>query len=84
MFTQAEMETFTQRRFQRMNSMSTLGSVLATATGGRNGHTEGADDSAVRVEDKRLGQADLVTRAREAHEQGCPYSRAARGSVVGG
>jgi Ohr subfamily peroxiredoxin len=35
----------------------------------------------MRVEDKTLGQAELATLAKEAHEKICPYSHATRGNV---
>src|SRR5262244_1678453 len=35
----------------------------------------------MRVEDRSLPQADLVTFAKEAHEKICPYSHATRGNV---
>jgi lipoyl-dependent peroxiredoxin len=35
----------------------------------------------MRVEDKSLPQADLMTLVREAHEKICPYSHATRGNV---
>src|SRR5579864_213894 len=35
----------------------------------------------MRVEDKSIGQTDLATFVREAHEKICPYSHATRGNV---
>jgi len=34
------------------------------------------------VEDKSIGQADLATFVREAHEKICPYSHTTRGNVA--